>query len=484
MYYLSRTLLEIAGIRGPLSPTFRTLFLMFGKITGGPSPRTAEMIQAAAQMGKRRDDCNYLSDFVKELAQDFFTEGVETKTPFKEIVADFARQIEDAKIRRKVLYLLVRVAPNNAPCLYEAAESFGLPSCELRKSMFPTIFNMLGRMIQSGDSSHSLAENQINVVEEVMDVEELDNEQRQLATEYFYGGAQDYWGSGDLRLLADEYAEYEEDIDKRRQTLSFLVQTATACGHLHTRLERDLEQARASFGLPPDELEEEIALGMKFLMFGCMAKADGHVSESEINVVETFMDLDGELDNEQRRRCVKIFNRGKNLTSHRIAAAIFAKYAGDTERWKVLLYHLVLIARADGEVHEQEDRCLRDVADVFELSGALRTITEQIKKEEEYVQKCYESLGCAPSVSDAELTKCYRDLSRQYHPDVISSKNLAPGFHKFSQEKFQELQEEYETITKHRKYGFLPPATPPAGGEAPADPSITKHRKYGFLPPE
>ena len=455
MYYFSRTLLEIAGIRGPFSPTFRTLFLMFGKITGGPSPLADGMIQAAAQMGGIRN--YYLSGFVKKLAQHFFTEGVETKTPFKEIVADFARQIEDAKTRREVLYLLVRVAPNNAPCLYEAAESFGLPSCELRKLLLSRmIFRMLGRMIQSGESSHGLAENEINVVEEVMDVEELDNAQRQRATEYFYGGAQDYWSSGDLRLLADEYAEYEKDIDKRRRTLSFLVQTATACGDLHERLERDLEQARASFGLPPDELEEEIASGMMLLMFGCMAKADGHVSESEINVVETFMDFDGEPDNEQRRYCVKLFNRGKNLTSLKLTAEKLARYAGDDRRWGVL-YYLVLIARADGEVHEQENRYLRDVAGAFELSDALPILEEKIKEGEEYVQKCYESLGCAPSVSDAELTKCYRDLSRQYHPDVISSKNLAPGFHKFSQEKFQELQEAYETITKYRKYGFLPP---------------------------
>ena len=82
---------------------------------------------------------------------------------------------------------------------------------------------------------------------------------------------------------------------------------------------------------------------------------------------------------------------------------------------------------------------------VFELDE------ETDDEEQEALQKCYEILGCDPSVSDDELKRCYREVSRQYHPDVISSKNLAPDFEKFAKEKFQNIQNAYQAITEHRK---------------------------------
>ena len=67
------------------------------------------------------------------------------------------------------------------------------------------------------------------------------------------------------------------------------------------------------------------------------------------------------------------------------------------------------------------------------------------------VQRCYEILGCDPSVTNDELTRHYRELCQQYHPDRIQSKKLAPDFLEFAEQRFKEIQNAYEIVTEYRR---------------------------------
>ena len=118
---------------------------------------------------------------------------------------------------------------------------------------------------------------------------------------------------------------------------------------------------------------------------------------------------------------------------------------------RYILYWLVKIATADGVLHATEEQSLNDAATAFGLSPDI--LTQALEEEGllSEIGKYYATLGCGPSVSDDELKQRYRELSKQYHPDRISSKDLAPDFHKFAKEKFQEVQNAYEVITEHRK---------------------------------
>ena len=66
----------------------------------------------------------------------------------------------------------------------------------------------------------------------------------------------------------------------------------------------------------------------------------------------------------------------------------------------------------------------------------------------------YEILGVARNVSAEEMTKAYRKLARQYHPDRHQGKADAKDF----EEKFKELNEAYEVLgdaEKRKRYDAL-----------------------------
>lgn len=61
----------------------------------------------------------------------------------------------------------------------------------------------------------------------------------------------------------------------------------------------------------------------------------------------------------------------------------------------------------------------------------------------------YDVLGVAPSASDDEIKKAYRELTRKYHPDANVNNPLAD----LAEEKFKEVQEAYDIIMKERANG-------------------------------
>ena len=195
--------------------------------------------------------------------------------------------------------------------------------------------------------------------------------------------------------------------------------------------------------------EMNTAFKTMFLMFGKIAKGDSLVSKDEIDTIEAIM-AEIELDRDTRERAIEIFNRGKTTkTPFKEIAAEFAQYAEDIEFRRYVLYCLVQIAAADGVLHEQEEHHLNDAVAAFGLPPEVLTeAREEILPD---MRKYYEILGCEPSVANDELTQCYRKLCQQYHPDRISSKDLAPDFLEFAEQRFKEIQNAYEIVTEHRK---------------------------------
>ena len=61
----------------------------------------------------------------------------------------------------------------------------------------------------------------------------------------------------------------------------------------------------------------------------------------------------------------------------------------------------------------------------------------------------YEVLGIAPTATDEEVKKAYRDLARKYHPDKYRDSDLAD----LAGEKMKEVNAAYEEIQKMRAGG-------------------------------
>lgn len=52
-------------------------------------------------------------------------------------------------------------------------------------------------------------------------------------------------------------------------------------------------------------------------------------------------------------------------------------------------------------------------------------------------------LGLKPGATLEDARRAYRELSKKFHPDVISGKGLDEEFVRFSTKRFQEIQESY-----------------------------------------
>jgi DnaJ like chaperone protein len=101
-----------------------------------------------------------------------------------------------------------------------------------------------------------------------------------------------------------------------------------------------------------------------FLLLGHLAKADGRVSDKEIQLTESLMTKMG-LTPEHRREAIRLFKQGAadefDLDSTVVA---FKQHCGASPNlMNMLLVNLVNLAMADGVLDNQEAQVLRQVAE-------------------------------------------------------------------------------------------------------------------------
>jgi hypothetical protein len=82
----------------------------------------------------------------------------------------------------------------------------------------------------------------------------------------------------------------------------------------------------------------------------------------------------------------------------------------------------------------------------------------------------YDILGVARNASAEEIKRAYRKLAQDYHPDKLAG--VPPAVKKLAEEKFKDVQEAYEILSKHRaEYdNQLNAVNPPPSSPPPSQP--------------
>ncbi len=202
------------------------------------------------------------------------------------------------------------------------------------------------------------------------------------------------------------------------------------------------------------EAKQTIYFTAVFSMLGKLAKADGVVSQHEIDIVDRVMRDNFRLAAEARQLAIRIFNAAKDSDDkfEDFARQLYREF-GDTPEVLVSIVDLLMVvAHADHEMHAEEEAMIRAAVEIFRIEDQFRQIKARYGGVPDDVARYYGILGCEVGDSLAAVKKKYRKLAMEYHPDRVQSRGMAPEFTDAALEKFKEIQHALDVVERDIKH--------------------------------
>lgn len=230
--------------------------------------------------------------------------------------------------------------------------------------------------------------------------------------------------------------------------------------------DRGMGRMASDFSPGAQERVQTVFFTTVFSVMGHLAKADGKVSQSEIDLARQIMQQFN-LDDDRRKVAINLFNQGKQADFP--LDDVLHQFRQECQRRRNLMQMFVEIlmhaAYADGEIHPGERQMLEQVRTALGFSvQAFQHIEAMVRNAQHFagggraggttphnvLRGAYEILGVDESATDAEVKKAYRRLMSQHHPDKLVSKGLPEEMIRLATEKSQEIRSAYDTIRKAR----------------------------------
>ena len=212
-------------------------------------------------------------------------------------------------------------------------------------------------------------------------------------------------------------------------------------------------------------LRQTVFLETLFTLMGKLVKADGHISQAEIDHVEQFIEKLG-MRSEHRAQAIAWFKQGADPAFViEPSCKRFMAICGQTRDLKqMLLVYLVVIAVADGHFHAAEEALLsRIAAQLGYDQAAFRQLIDMVLNQAHFgshqanpatvLEDAYKALGVGKDSSDQDIKRAYRKLMSQYHPDKLMGQGVPEDRVAVATEQAKEIQLAYDVIKNNRKLG-------------------------------
>lgn len=227
---------------------------------------------------------------------------------------------------------------------------------------------------------------------------------------------------------------------------------------------------------------QEIYFEALFTCIGKLAKADGIISQQEIQKCELIMQ-NMRLDKAQRKAAIQFFNLGKeNRFNINPVIDKFHRATGRSYSVKqMFLEMLIEVATAEGKINQKEWDFLDGICQRIRFPQQLLIALVKMRgfnvqgessrnnsksysnqRNQQRQQKwspprqhkvnSYEVLGVSPSDNKTVIRRAYKKLMSANHPDKLIAKGLPPEMVELAKKKTQNIQAAWEDVKELRGF--------------------------------
>jgi DnaJ like chaperone protein len=203
-----------------------------------------------------------------------------------------------------------------------------------------------------------------------------------------------------------------------------------------------------------------------FSALGHLNKADGRVTEAEIQAAENLMQR-LQLTPGERQFAIRSFEQGKQ-TDYQLEQALreFFQHTMLRHDLRQMFVEILLDgAAADGTVSNAEQAVLARVCQALHIPADMLAAMlnarrmgggphrrQQPGRRVLPMQQAYATLGLQEAATDAEVKRAYRKLVGQYHPDKLVSRGLPEEMMEKAKERVREINGAYDRIKQARGF--------------------------------
>lgn len=180
------------------------------------------------------------------------------------------------------------------------------------------------------------------------------------------------------------------------------------------------------------------------VLVAAVMKADGKILKSELEYTKQFFVRS--FGTAAAGEAIKILRDLLNQNIPVNDVCIQIRKNMDHPSRLQLVHFLFGIASADGHVHDSENKLIAHIAQQMGISEKDYESMEAMFVAN--TDAAYKILEVEPVATDDELKKAFRKMAVKYHPDKVHY--LGADIQKAAHEKFQKVNEAWETIKKQR----------------------------------
>lgn len=182
------------------------------------------------------------------------------------------------------------------------------------------------------------------------------------------------------------------------------------------------------------------------VLVAAVMKADNKILKSELDYVKDFFTRSFGYEKGSEAILMLRDILKKDIPIDEVCAQI-QKNMPYSERLQ-LLHLLFGISNADGNVADSEINIIKRIATFLRIDAKDFTSIKSMFVQD--ADAAYKILEVKPNASVDEIKKAYRKMAVKYHPDKVS--HLGDDFQKAAKEKFQKVNQAYETIKAQKQF--------------------------------